>query len=92
MQKKKLPTSILLSYSALILATAIWGGALPVIKITLDFIPPFTFLLLRFLLVGIVMLPIAYVEMKINPIHYKDIKNFLKALDKVINDMSIVIN
>lgn len=64
-------------YAALILATAIWAAALPVIKITLNDIPPFSFLLLRFLVVAVVMLPIMFFELKTTPIHRKDIKNLV---------------
>lgn len=65
------------AYGALILATAIWGGALPIIKITEQYIPVFTFLFLRFLLVCILMLPVMIVELKKTPIATKDIKNLV---------------
>lgn len=65
------------AYFALLLATAIWGGATVVIKITLSYIPPFSFLLYRFLLVAIVMLPIMVVELKRTSIDKRDLKNLI---------------
>lgn len=61
----------------LVLATAIWGGALPIVSLTQHTIPTFTFLLFRFLLVGLVLLPIVYIELKETPIHKQD---YLKLL------------
>ena len=77
MKRPHLPKKSLFPYFALLLAVGIWGGALPVIKITLDYIPPFSFLFLRFLLVAIVMLPVIFIETKKTPIHKKDIKNLI---------------
>lgn len=42
---------------AILFATAIWGFAPVVIKGTLDYLPPFTFLFYRFLIVCLVLLP-----------------------------------
>jgi drug/metabolite transporter (DMT)-like permease len=47
----------LLAYILLIITAIIWGIAGPVIKHTLQFIPPFTFLFWRFLLASIIFLP-----------------------------------
>lgn len=52
MSKKRLT-----AYLLLILTSIIWGIAGPVIKHTLQFIPPFTFLFWRFLLASIIFLP-----------------------------------
>ena len=52
MSKKRLTAYLLLTFTA-----AIWGIAGPVIKATLSFIPPFTFLFWRFLLASIIFLP-----------------------------------
>lgn len=52
MTKKRLT-----AYLLLILTSIIWGIAGPVIKNTLQFIPPFTFLFWRFLLASIIFLP-----------------------------------
>lgn len=77
MRKPHLPKKSFAPFFALILATVIWGGALPVIKLTEASIPPFSFLLLRFTLVCILMLPIVFIELKTTPVHPKDIKNLI---------------
>lgn len=77
MKRKNLSNLTLYAYAALILSTAIWGGALPVIKITESYIPPFTFLLFRFILVCLLMLPVIILGVKTNPVHPKDIKNLM---------------
>ncbi len=75
---KKLPhNSLYLPYIALILSTLLWGGATPVIKLTLDYIPPFAFLLYRFVIACIFVLPIMVFELKKNPIHLDDVKNLI---------------
>jgi len=45
------------AFIALITVSAIWGIAGPIIKGTLEYIPPFTFLYYRFLIVGIFTIP-----------------------------------
>jgi drug/metabolite transporter (DMT)-like permease len=57
MRFSDLPKKVVLSYLGLILAYVIWSAATPVIKLTLDYIPPYTFLFLRFLIVGVILLP-----------------------------------
>jgi len=47
----------LTAYFFLILTSIIWGVAGPVIKNTLSFIPPFTFLFWRFLVTSLIFLP-----------------------------------
>lgn len=59
-----MPKKRLLAYSLLILTSAIWGIAGPVIKHTLQFIPPFTFLFWRFLLSSLIFLPSFFVLVK----------------------------
>lgn len=49
------------AYLALLTTTIIWGFASPVIKFTLGFIPPFTFLFWRFLLTTLIFLPVFFV-------------------------------
>ena len=71
--KKPKTSSIAKHYGALILAYLIWAAAGPVIKVTLQYIPPFTFLFFRLLIVCIVMLPYVVVELKHDSIHRKDI-------------------
>lgn len=64
-------------YIALLTATAIWGGAGPVIKLTLESIPPFTFLMYRFIIVCILVLPIMVYELKKHHINSHDLKNLI---------------
>lgn len=56
------------AYILLLLTSFIWGIASPVIKYTLRFIRPFSFLFWRFLLTSLVFLPIFFVYKKIKPI------------------------
>lgn len=49
---------------AILGATAIWGFAPPIIKNTLNYIPPFSFLFYRFLIACIVLFPFLYLELK----------------------------
>lgn len=58
--------------SALVLSYLIWSASSPIIKLTLDHIPPFTFLFLRFLIVGIVLLPYVYFLLKKETVNFKD--------------------
>lgn len=77
MQMKKLPKKLLLAYGALLLATALWAAAGPIIKLTLDYIPLFSFLFYRFLIVCILMLPFVYIELKKKPVKNKHIPTFV---------------
>lgn len=61
-------------YIALTIAIAIWGIATPVIKYTVGYVPPLTFLMLRFLLAALVLLPFTIHTLKttkINLYRYK---------------------
>jgi len=79
--KKILSKSLLLAHLALLIATLIWAAAGPVIKITLEYLPTFTFLFIRFLLVGIILLPFIILELRKNPIDNRDLVNlFLLGL------------
>ncbi|MBI3984566.1 MAG: DMT family transporter [Candidatus Levybacteria bacterium] len=49
----------------LILANIIWGAAFPIYKLTLEVIPPFTFVLLRFLLGALILFPFVYKDLKV---------------------------
>lgn len=49
---------------AILGATAIWGFAPPIIKHTLDYIPPFSFLFYRFLIVCLALFPFLYLELR----------------------------
>ncbi len=81
---KNLPTSnsaasktarMYTAHAAMLLTTIIWGLAAVIIKITLAYIPPFTFLMIRFLTVCLVLLPFVLLELKRSPIDKRDIKN-----------------
>lgn len=74
---------------AFLLSNVIWGAANPVIKFTLGYIPPLTFLFLRFLIVCIVSFPIAAYQLKKEPIDKKDLINFL--LLGIFSQTSLVI-
>jgi drug/metabolite transporter (DMT)-like permease len=73
MFKNKLPDNLLKGYIFLLIATIIWGAASPVIKYTIEYIPPLTFLFLRFLIASVILLPYTIYEIqkvKINPKDY----------------------
>ena len=74
--KKPLP-KIYLAYGALFIATAIWGVATSVIKLTLNDISLFSFLFYRYLVVCVIMLPIVFIEIKRNPIDFRDLPNLI---------------
>lgn len=69
---KALPKKLLLSHLSLLGSVIIWAAAGPVIKITLGHIPPATFLFLRFLIVGIILLPYTIYELLKIKIDTKD--------------------
>ena len=85
--RKKLPANLVTAlatqaqarraYLALLVATAIWGVATPIIKLTLNHTPVYTFLFYRFLIVCILILPYLFFELKKNPIHKSDYKNII---------------
>jgi drug/metabolite transporter (DMT)-like permease len=57
-------------------STLIWSAAGPVIKYTLDYIPPATFLFLRFLIISILLLPYTIFEINKQKVAIKDLTNF----------------
>lgn len=61
------------AYLALILVSLIWGIASPMIKYTLNFITPYSFLFWRFLFTSLIFLPIFLYFLKKQPIKSKDI-------------------
>jgi len=79
MPKKQLPNTFPTQYQRVMIAFLgahlIWGAATAVIKYTLDYIPPFTLLFLRFLIVCIFVLPILSHQLKKEPINKKDYLN-----------------
>jgi drug/metabolite transporter (DMT)-like permease len=75
MIKKKLPQKTFFAHLALLTATLIWAGAGPVIKHTLEFLPPFAFIVLRFTIVCVIFLPYLIFALKKDPIDWKDVPN-----------------
>ena len=70
--KKKAAHPLAQYYLAVIASYLIWGGAGPVIKLTLQYIPPFTFLFLRLLIVCILVFPYTYYLLRSSSIAKKD--------------------
>ena len=60
------------AYIALLAVSAIWGIAGPVIKATLEHIPPMTFLLFRFMLIAPVTIPWYWWYLKKHPVRPAD--------------------
>jgi drug/metabolite transporter (DMT)-like permease len=87
MNLNKLPKNLLRGYAFLLIATILWAAAGPVIKYTLKYIPPMTFLFLRFLIASLVMLPYAVYEIQKIGIDRKDF--FGIFLFGVLNQTSI---
>lgn len=73
--RKKVPTNRdrLLASLALITVAATWGIAAPVVKLTLQEIPPFTFLFFRFLIATITIIPIYALHQEKRRLTSKDI-------------------
>jgi drug/metabolite transporter (DMT)-like permease len=70
-----------LAYLALLTTAAIWGVAGPVIKATLQDVPPLTFLTLRFLINTVVIAPVFLLYLRKHPLNLADIpKLFLLTL------------
>lgn len=57
---------------AILVATAIWGFAPPIIKHTLGYIPPFSFLFYRFLIVCLALFPFLYLELRRQNVSLRD--------------------
>lgn len=74
---KNLPNNVLLAHISVILAIIIWAAAGPVIKLTLESVPPFTLLYIRFMIVGIVVLPFTFIELNRASIDKRDITNII---------------
>jgi len=73
---KKLPNTLLLANIAFLTANLLWGATGPVIKFTLNQIPPFTLLFLRLLIVCTLLLPYVIVKLTEIKISKKDYLNF----------------
>lgn len=59
-----MPTKKTLVFIAFVIVNLIWGAAVPILKGTLAYIPPITFLFFRLLIVCIIMLPYVMVEVR----------------------------
>lgn len=57
---------------AMLGATAIWGFAPPIIKYTLNYLPPFSFLFFRFLIVCLLIFPFLYLELRRQNVSMRD--------------------
>ncbi|HNS71174.1 MAG TPA: DMT family transporter [bacterium] len=77
MKRKKLLQNNLAAPAAFLFVNLIWGAANPIIKYTLEYIPPFTFLFLRLLIVCIILLPYVSALLLKNNINKKDYPNFI---------------
>ena len=76
MLPKSISNNFIKVQAAFLGANLIWGAASAVIKYTLEYIPPFTFLFLRFLIVCVIVLPITVYQLKKEPVHKNDYPNF----------------
>ncbi len=74
---------------AMLGATAIWGFAPPIIKYTLDYIPPFSFLFYRFLIVCLVIFPFLYMELRRQNISLHDFPGL--ALSGLLGQASLIL-
>ena len=84
-QKRKL------SYLALLSTAAIWGIAGPVIKATLHYLPPFTFLFYRFLFSSVICLPIFIYQWIQKKITFADLpKLFFMGLMSATINLSLI--
>ncbi|MEK7595754.1 MAG: DMT family transporter [Patescibacteria group bacterium] len=61
----------------LMVVSLIWGAAGPIIKLTLEYLPPFTFLFLRFLVATVFVLPFLIAEDHKHPVSRKDWVNLI---------------
>lgn len=75
MKKTKLPNKLITAHLSLLISGIMWAAAGPIIKITLGYIPPATFLFLRFLIVCIILLPYAVYELLKIKVHKSDYFN-----------------
>jgi len=75
-----------LAYLSLLVTAIIWGVAVAVIKYTLSFIDPLSFLFFRFLLSSVILLPFFLILIRRQPIAKKDFLNlfFLGTLATTI--------
>ena len=57
----------------MISVSLIWGISVPVIKVTLNYLPPLTFLFYRFVIVAVLIFPIYLLQLKKHSITLKDL-------------------
>jgi drug/metabolite transporter (DMT)-like permease len=57
----------------LIIANIIWGASFPIYKWTLESVPPFTFVFLRFFLAALIILPFVIKKLSIDKRDYKNL-------------------
>src|SRR3990167_3659788 len=69
MQLGKIQVAILF----LILANIIWGAAFPIYKWSLEELPPFTFVFIRFFLGALIILPFVIKKLKIAREDYRNL-------------------
>ncbi len=74
---------------AILGATAIWGFAPPIIKHTLDYIPPFSFLFYRFLIVCLAIFPFLYLELRRQNVILRDFPAL--ALSGLLGQASLIL-
>ena len=58
-------SKIKIAILALIIANVIWGDSFPIYKCSLDYIPPFLFIFIRFFGGALILLPFAYKNLRI---------------------------
>lgn len=59
---------------ALLLASVIWGIATPILKLTLESIPPFTLAYLRFFIASLIMIPLFFYKSEWKKLDQTDLK------------------
>ncbi len=69
MSLSKVQTAVLF----LIIANIIWGAAYPIYKWTLQDVPPFTFVFLRFYLAALILLPFTYNRLHVDRSDWKNL-------------------
>ena len=62
------------AFLALFVASVIWAFATPILKLTLQTIPPFTLAFIRFFIANLIMFPLFFINKGWKKIDVKDIK------------------
>lgn len=79
----------ILPYLAMFVAATIWAFSSPIVKVSLQDVSVMTFLFFRFLIVGVIMIPYLFIELKKNPIDRRDIPEII--LLGIISQVSILL-